>query len=34
MEVLDSPATAEAMKSDGVKRETVQVFILDQEFKV
>ncbi|HYO45226.1 MAG TPA: hypothetical protein VEY33_00845 [Gemmatimonadota bacterium] len=34
MEILDSPATAEAMEVDGVKRETVQVFILDKEFKV
>jgi hypothetical protein len=34
MEILDSPATAEAMEFDGVKRETVQVFILDKEFKV
>lgn len=34
MEILDSPVTAEAMEFDGVKRETVQVFILDQEFKV
>ena len=32
--ISGSPATAEAMESDGVKRETVQVFILDQEFKV
>jgi hypothetical protein len=34
MKVLDSPATAEAMKFDGVKRETVQVFVLDKEVKV
>lgn len=32
MEVLDSPATAEAMAHDGVKRDTVRVFILDKEF--
>jgi len=32
--LLDSPATAEAMAFDGVKRETVRVFVLDQEFKV
>jgi len=31
---LNSPATAEAMTFDGVKRETVKVFVLDQEFKV
>jgi hypothetical protein len=34
MEILDSPATAEAMDSDGVKRETVRVFILDKKFKL
>jgi hypothetical protein len=34
MKILDSPATAEAMKSDGVKRETVQVFVLDKEMSV
>ena len=33
MKILDSPATAEAMEFDGVKRETVQVFVLDKEFK-
>ena len=33
MKVLDSPATAEAMAFDGVKRETVKVFVLDKEFK-
>jgi hypothetical protein len=31
---LDSPATAEAMAFDGVKRDTVKVFVLDKEFKV
>lgn len=31
-EVLESPATAEAMKFDGVKRETVKVFVLDKRF--
>ncbi len=30
-EILDSPATTEAMTSDGVKRETVKVFVLDKE---
>ena len=34
MKILDSPATAEAMAFDGVKRETVKVFVLDKEFKV
>ena len=29
MKVLDSPATAEAMAFDGVKRETVRVFVLE-----
>ena len=32
LEVLESPATAEAMGSDGVKPETVKVFVLDNEF--
>ncbi len=31
MELLESPATAEAMALDGVKRETVKVFVLDKE---
>ncbi len=31
MTVLNSPATAEAMAFDGVKRDTVQVFVLDKE---
>jgi hypothetical protein len=30
MELLESPATAEAMALDGVKRETVKVFVLDK----
>jgi len=34
MKILDSPATAEAMEFDGVKRETVRVFILDKKFKI
>jgi hypothetical protein len=33
MEVLDSPATAEAMAQDGVKPETVKVYVLDKEFR-
>ena len=32
MEVLESPATAEAMAHDGVKKETVKVYVLDKEF--
>ena len=34
MDIMDSPAVAEAMESDGVKRDTVKVFVLDKEFKV
>jgi hypothetical protein len=33
MKVFNSPATAEAMKGDGVKRETVQMFVLDKSIK-
>ena len=32
MKILDSPETAEAMKNDGVKRETVKVVVLDRRF--
>ena len=32
MKILDSPATADAMEFDGVKRDTVKVFVLDKEF--
>lgn len=32
MKSLGSPATAEAMTFDGVKRETVKVFVLDKSF--
>ena len=32
MKGLDSPATAAAMAFDGVKRETVKIFVLDQIF--
>ncbi len=32
MELLESPATEEAMKFDGVKRDTVKIFTLDKEF--
>ena len=31
---MDSPETAEAMAFDGVKRETVKVFVLDKKFRV
>ncbi len=30
---MESSATAEAMEADGIKRETVKVFILDKEFQ-
>jgi len=33
MEVLESPATAEAMANDGVKRDTVKVYVMDREFQ-
>jgi ketosteroid isomerase-like protein len=32
MEVLESPDTAEAMKSDGIKHDTVKVYVLNEEF--
>lgn len=32
-ELFNSPATAEAMSFDGIKRETVKVFVLDKEFR-
>ena len=34
MEVLNSQATADAMSFDGVKRETVKIFVLDKEVKL
>lgn len=34
MKIFESPATADAMVADGVKRETVRVFVLDEEFRV
>ena len=34
MRVLQSPATAEAMAHDGVKRETVKSVVLDKEMKL
>ena len=33
MRILESPDTAEAMAFDGVKRETVKVFVMNKEFK-
>ena len=32
-EVLESPATEEAMANDGVKPDTVKVAVLDKEFR-
>ena len=32
--VMQSQATADAMNHDGVKRETVRVFVLDKELKL
>jgi hypothetical protein len=32
LELMDSSATAEAMEFDGVKRDTVKIFVLDKEF--
>lgn len=32
LKTLESPETAEAMAFDGVKRETVKLFVLDKEF--
>lgn len=34
MALLDSPATHEAMAHDGVKRETVQIFVIDREMEL
>ena len=33
MKIMDSPAVAEAMAFDGVKRETVKIFVLDKQLK-
>ena len=33
LQKLQDPATADAMKADGVKRETVNVFVLDKQLK-
>jgi len=32
MEILESPATAEAMEFDGIDRDSVKVYVLDNEF--
>ncbi len=34
LEILNSPETAAAMEYDGVRRETVKVFVLDKELQV
>ena len=34
LRVMGSAATADAMDFDGVRRETVKMFVLDKEFKV
>jgi hypothetical protein len=34
LNILNSPATAEAMDFDGVLRDTVKMFVLDKELKV
>ena len=34
LEILNSPVTAEAMAHDGVKRETVRVYVLDKKMEV
>jgi len=34
IKVFNSPATAEAMAGDGVKRETVQMFVLDKRLPI
>ena len=33
MEVLESPETAKAMGADGVKRDTVKLYVMDREFQ-
>jgi hypothetical protein len=34
MQSMESQATAEAMATDGVKRETVKTFVLDKEMQL
>lgn len=33
MEILESESTAQAMKNDGVERDTVQIYVMDREFQ-
>ncbi len=33
MTAVDSPATAEAMAVDGVKRDTVKIYVVNKEFQ-
>jgi hypothetical protein len=33
MEIFNSPATADAMAQDGVKRETAKLYVFDKEFQ-
>ena len=33
VEAIGSPATAEAMAVDGVKKETVKIYVFDKEFQ-
>ena len=33
MKVLESPETAKAMGADGVKRDTVKLYVMDREFQ-
>ena len=34
LEVLESPENVDAMEADGVIRDTVQVFVIDQELEI
>jgi hypothetical protein len=34
LEILNAPVTAEAMGHDGVKKDTVKVFVLEKEMKL
>lgn len=34
LESMNSPETAEAMAFDGVKRDTVKIYVLDKEYQV
>ncbi len=33
MEVMESPDVAEAMAEDGLKQETVKIYVIDREFQ-